>query len=138
VYLGLGPNGVALCRALRASGWTVPVIGNIGLGVFPEPDLEGVVFTDVVDEENPVLQRFAQRWRTRFGQHPVLLGLAAAHDLAITAVAALRPRPTPTPGGEGPRPPPPRRPPDPPGGGRATQRLPPLGPLALQGPPGPV
>src|SRR5262249_11105493 len=99
VYLGLGPHGVALWRALRASGWNVPVIGNIGLGVFPEPDLEGVVFTDVVDEENPVLERFAQRWHTRFEQHPVLLGLAAAHDLAITAVAALRHAPTLTPAG---------------------------------------
>ena len=77
----------------------VPVIGNIGLGVFPEPALEGVVFTDVIDDANPVLQRFAQQWHARFGPHPVLLGLAAAHDLAITAVEALRGAPTLTPAG---------------------------------------
>jgi branched-chain amino acid transport system substrate-binding protein len=99
VYLGLGPNGVSLCRTLRARGSSVPVMGNIGLGVFPEPALEGVVFTDVVDEANPVLQRFAQQWHARFGRHPVLLGLAAAHDLAVTAVEALRRAPTHTPAG---------------------------------------
>jgi hypothetical protein len=90
VYLGLGPKGVALCRAIRASGCTVPVIGNIGIGVFPEPALEGVVFTDVIDEANPVLQRFARQWRARFADPPLLLGLAAAHDLATTALEALR------------------------------------------------
>jgi branched-chain amino acid transport system substrate-binding protein len=99
VYLGLGPKGVALCRAIRSSGCTVPVIGNIGLGVFPEAALEGVVFTDVVDEANPVLQRFARLWRARFEQAPVLLGLAAAHDLATTAVQALRLAPALTPAG---------------------------------------
>jgi branched-chain amino acid transport system substrate-binding protein len=99
VYLGLGPNGVALCRAIRASGCTVPVIGNIGLGVFPEPALEGVVFTDVVDEANPVLRRFARQWRARFAEPPVLLGLAAAYDLATTAMEALRLAPALTPAG---------------------------------------
>ena len=99
LYLGLGPSGVALCRTMRARGWSVPVIGNIGLGVFPEPDLEGIVFTDVVDEANPVLQRFVRRWHDRFGPPPLLLGLAAAHDLATTAVEALRHAPTLTPAG---------------------------------------
>ena len=99
VYLGLGPAGVALCRELRARGASVPVIGNIGLGVFPEPALEGAIFTDVVDEANPVLQRFAQRWKTRFAEPPMLLGLAAAHDLATTAAAALRHAPALTPAG---------------------------------------
>src|SRR5262249_57937178 len=64
VYLGLGPNGVALCRALRASGWTGPVVGNIGLRGFPGPALWGVGCTDVVGEGNPVLPRFAPRWPT--------------------------------------------------------------------------
>ena len=68
----------------------MPVIGNIGIGVFPEPALEGVVFTDVIDEANPVLQRFARQWRARFAEPPLLLGLAAAHDLATTALEALR------------------------------------------------
>ena len=85
VYLGFGPAGVALCRELRARGASVPMIGNIGLGVFPEPALEGAIFTDVVDEANPVLQRFAQRWKARFAEPAMLLGLAAAHDLATTA-----------------------------------------------------
>jgi branched-chain amino acid transport system substrate-binding protein len=68
----------------------VPVIGNIGLGVFPSPDLEGVVFTDVIDETNPVLARFARRYEERHGDRPLLLGLAAAHDLAVTTIEALR------------------------------------------------
>ncbi len=99
VYLGLGPSGVAFCRALRASGDTVVVIGNIGIGVFPEPALEGVVFTDVVDDGNPVLQGFAQKWEARFGPPPLLLGLAASHDLATTAVEGLRRAPSLTPAG---------------------------------------
>ncbi len=99
VYLGLGPAGVALCRAMRARAWSVPTIGNIGLGVFPEPALEGAVFTDVVDETNPVLQRFARRWQERLGPPPLLLGLAAAHDLATTALEALRLAPALTPAG---------------------------------------
>jgi branched-chain amino acid transport system substrate-binding protein len=99
VYLGLGPSGVGLCRTMRARGWSVPVIGNIGLGVFPEAALEGVIFTDVVDEANPVLQRFAKQWQARFGETPLLLGLAAAHDLATTAVEGLRHAPTLTPAG---------------------------------------
>jgi branched-chain amino acid transport system substrate-binding protein len=99
VYLGLGPAGVALCRELRARGVQVPVIGNIGLGVFPEPALEGAIFTDVVDEANPVLQRFAQRWKARFAEPPMLLGLVAAHDLAATAAEALRYAPALTPTG---------------------------------------
>jgi ABC-type branched-subunit amino acid transport system substrate-binding protein len=99
VYLGLGPNGVALCRALRAQGSGVPVLGNIGLGVFPEPALEGVIFTDVVDETNPVLMRVARQWQARFDAPPLLLGLVAAHDLATTAVAAMRCAPALTPAG---------------------------------------
>jgi len=99
VYLGLGPAGVSLCRAVRAGGSDVPVIGNIGLGVFPEPALEGVVFTDVVDDENPILQRFVRRWSERLGPPPLLLGLAAAHDLATTTVEALRAAPSLTPAG---------------------------------------
>jgi len=90
VYLGLGPNGVALCRAMHAHGWRLPVIGNIGIGVFPEAALEGVVFTDVVDDANPVLRRFARRWHAKFAVPLPLLGLAAAHDLATTALEALR------------------------------------------------
>jgi branched-chain amino acid transport system substrate-binding protein len=99
VYLGLGPSGVALCREMRARGWRVPVIGNIGLGVFPEAGLEGVVFTDVVDDANPVLRRFARQWGARYTESLPLLGLAAAHDLATTAVEALRRAPTLTPAG---------------------------------------
>jgi len=99
VYLGLGPNGVALCRAMHACGWRVPVIGNIGIGVFPEAALEGVVFTDVVDDTNPVLRRFARRWHARFAVSLPLLGLAAAHDLATTALEALRHAPALTPAG---------------------------------------
>jgi branched-chain amino acid transport system substrate-binding protein len=99
VYLGLGPSGVSLCRAMRARAWSAQVVGNIGLGVFPEPALEGVIFTDVVDEGNPILQRFVRQWHARFGTPPLLLGLAAAHDLAMTAVEALRHAPTLTPAG---------------------------------------
>jgi branched-chain amino acid transport system substrate-binding protein len=99
VYVGFGPQGVALCRALRAAESRVEVLGNVGLGVFPEPALDGVVFTDVVDEANPVLRRFVRRWEARFGPPPVLLGLAAAHDLATTAVEAVRSAPAPTPAG---------------------------------------
>jgi ABC-type branched-subunit amino acid transport system substrate-binding protein len=99
VYVGFGPRGVALCRALRTAGSRVAVLGNVGLGVFPERALDGVVFTDVVDETNPVLERFVRRWEARFGPPPVLLGLAAAHDLATTTIAALRSAPAPTPAG---------------------------------------
>lgn len=99
LYLGLGPAGVALCRAVRAAEWNVPVVGNIGLGVLPSADLEGVVFTDVVDERNPVLQRFARAWEARHGALPILLGLGAGHDLAATAIAAGRLAPAPTPAG---------------------------------------
>src|SRR4029077_246454 len=42
---------------------------------------------------------FARRWRARFADPPVLLGLAAAHDLATTALEALRLAPALTPGG---------------------------------------
>jgi ABC-type branched-subunit amino acid transport system substrate-binding protein len=99
VYLGFGTIGVALCRTLRDFAWTVPVVGNIGIGVSPSPELNGVVFTDVVDETNPVLRRFADRYQVRHGTPPTLLGLAAAHDLAATAVEALRLAPAPTPAG---------------------------------------
>jgi branched-chain amino acid transport system substrate-binding protein len=99
VYLGLGPRGVALGRALRSRGSGAALLGNIGIGVFPEPALDGVVFTDVVDDANPVLRRFVQRWEARFGPPPLLLGLAAAYDLATTAVEALRRAPALTPAG---------------------------------------
>jgi branched-chain amino acid transport system substrate-binding protein len=99
LYLGFGTTGMALCRALRAAGVALPLIGNIGIGVFPSSDLDGVVFTDVVDETNPVLQAFAKRYAARHGEAPSLLGLAAAHDLATTAVAALRAAPELTPPG---------------------------------------
>ena len=56
----------------------------------PSPEVEGVVFTDVVDDANPVLQRFVRRYEERHGPAPLLLGLAAGHDLAMTAVEALR------------------------------------------------
>jgi branched-chain amino acid transport system substrate-binding protein len=97
VYLGLGPTGVALHHALRAAGWDVPLIGNVGLGVAPSPDLEGVVFTDVVDDDNPVLRRFVARYAERHGTRPIPLGLGAAHDLAATAVAVLAALPAATP-----------------------------------------
>jgi ABC-type branched-subunit amino acid transport system substrate-binding protein len=99
LYLGLGPAGVALCRALRALGWSVPIIGNIGLGVFPSPELDGVVFTDVVDETNPVLARLVRRYEERHGDRPIPLGLAAAHDLAATTLEAMRLAPSLTPAG---------------------------------------
>src|SRR6185295_427441 len=78
LYLGLGPAGVALYRSIRRLRWNVPLIGNIGIGVFPSPELDGVVFTDVIDETNPVLARFACRYEERHGERPLLLGLAAA------------------------------------------------------------
>jgi ABC-type branched-subunit amino acid transport system substrate-binding protein len=99
LYLGLGPNGVALCGAMRAAGLALPVAGNVGIGVFPAPELEGVVFTDVVDDANPVLARFAERWDARYPARPSSIGLAASHDLATTAIAALRRAPEPTPAG---------------------------------------
>lgn len=99
LYLGLGPRGVRLCGTIRRLGWTVPVIGNVGLGVVPSPELEGVVFTDVVDDANRVLRRFARRYEERHGAAPPLIGLAAAHDLAMTAVEALRLAPAATPAG---------------------------------------
>ena len=88
--------GARARRAWRSAGrsarsdWNVPIIGNIGIGVFPSPELDGVVFTDVVDETNPVLARFARRYEERYGDRPLLLGLAAAHDLAATTIEALR------------------------------------------------
>jgi len=97
LYLGLGPAGVTLCRSIRTLGWSVPIIGNIGIGVFPSPELDGVVFTDVIDETNPVLARFAWRYEERHGERPLLLGLAAAHDLAVTTIEALRLAPSSTP-----------------------------------------
>jgi hypothetical protein len=99
VYLGLGPIGMALARAMREHGLAIPLVGNVGIGVFPTPDLDGVVFTDVVDEANPVLQRFLRRWDAHHDSRPALIGLAASHDLATTAVAALRRAPMPTPAG---------------------------------------
>jgi len=99
VYLGFGPSGVRLCRAMRAVGWRVPVIGNIGLGVRPSPDIEGAVFTDVIDETNPILVGFAERFAARFGSRPSLLTLAAAHDLGVAIAEAIRLAPVPTPGG---------------------------------------
>jgi ABC-type branched-subunit amino acid transport system substrate-binding protein len=99
LYLGLGPAGIALCRTIRTLGWDVPLVGNIGIGVFPAPELDGVVFTDVVDETNPVLARFVEGYQARYGDRPVLLGLAAAHDLAVTTREALRLAPSPTPAG---------------------------------------
>jgi ABC-type branched-subunit amino acid transport system substrate-binding protein len=99
VYLGLGPIGMSLARAMRERGVAIPLFGNVGIGVFPTADLDGVVFTDVVDETNPVLQRFLRRWDVRHDSRPALIGLAASHDLATTAVAALRRAPTPTPAG---------------------------------------
>lgn len=99
VYLGFGPSGVALYRSIRAQGWDVPVVGNIGIGVSPSPELDGVVFTDVIDETNPVLARFARRYEERHGDRPLLLGLAAAHDLASTTVEARRLASSETPSG---------------------------------------
>ena len=75
----------------------MPLIGNVGLGVVPSPELEGVVFTDVVDEANPVLRRFVRQYEERHGAMPPLIGLAAAHDVATTAVEALRLAPAATP-----------------------------------------
>ncbi|HZR83689.1 MAG TPA: ABC transporter substrate-binding protein [Candidatus Binatia bacterium] len=90
VYLGFGPSGVALCRALRGLGWHPPIAGNIGIGVRPSAEIEGVVFTDVIDESNTVLRRFTERFRSRYHVDAVPLGLAASHDLAATAIEAIR------------------------------------------------
>src|SRR5262249_51727355 len=79
LYLGFGTTGVALCRALRAADLRLPLVGNIGIGVFPSPELDGVVFTDVVDESNPVLQGFARPHPAQHGEDPPFPGLAAAH-----------------------------------------------------------
>ena len=99
VYVGFGPTGVALCRAARELGWQVPVVATVGLGVYVSADIEGAIFTDVVDEANPVLRRFRARYERRHGAGPPLLGLAAAHDLGVTAVAAIRGAPVATPAG---------------------------------------
>lgn len=96
VYLGFGGVLAQLSRDLRAASWDPPrFTTTAGLHWYSSPPevrelLSGWVYTDMVDEDNPVLARLEATYQERFGETAFSPTIGAFYDMATLATLALR------------------------------------------------
>lgn len=96
VYLGLGRVLLDLSRVLTAQGWDPPrFAGSAGMGWhFRDPsqrrEMSGWVYVDQVDEDNPTLRAFQDKFEDEHGRRPFTPFSVGGYDMATLVVLALR------------------------------------------------